>query len=65
MLGDEYSTIARLAEYKHDQSYNNSNSSVIDHSMYSVHRIDVDTSMFSLGADATSEHKETQVWYVE
>ena len=63
ILGDEYSTIARLTEYKHDhQSYTNNNS-MVDSSMYSVHRMDVDTSMFSLsGADATPARQESQVY---
>jgi len=61
MLGDEYSTIARLTEYKHDPSYTNNNS-MVDSSMYSVHRVDVDTSMFSLsGAEAAPIRQESQV----
>ena len=66
MLGDEYSTIARLTEYKHDHQSHTNNNSMVDTSMYSVQRMDVDTSMFSLsGADATPARKESQVCSVK
>lgn len=61
-MGDEYSTIARLTEYKHDHQSHTNNNSMVDTSMYSVHRMDIDTSMFSLsGVDATPARKESQV----